>query len=192
MKTLIFNGSPKKNGDTVALIDEFKKHLKGDIKVISAHFDDISPCIDCRYCWRNSGCSINDKMQEVYEYIEECDNIVIASPIWFSELSGPLLNVASRVQTYFAAKYFRGIDAIPKTKNSVLILAGAEKGTELKASTTAHTIFKFFNALPCVATVLSLDTNNIPAEDDVHALYQAEEAAKLLNDLYEEILNNKE
>lgn len=29
MKTLIFNGSPRKNGDTVSLIQEVTKNLKG-------------------------------------------------------------------------------------------------------------------------------------------------------------------
>ncbi len=185
MKTLILNGSTRRNGDTDALINEFCNNILGEVKVVSSHFDEISPCIDCRFCWGNDGCSLNDKMQEIYNYLEECDNIVIASPIWFSELSGPLLNVASRVQMYYASKRFRGIDKIFKKKNGVLMLAGAEKGTEEKASTTAHTIFKFLNALPCVSNVFSLDTDNVPAADDIYAIYKAGEAAKLLNSLYE-------
>ena len=27
-------------------------------------------------------------MQEIYKYIQECDNIMIASPLYFSELTG--------------------------------------------------------------------------------------------------------
>jgi len=103
MKTLIFNGSPKIGGDTTALIDKFVKNLHGDVKIISC-YDNIAPCNDCRYCRNNRGCSIDDEMQNVYRYIEECDNIVIASPIWFSSLSGTLLNLASRVQTYYQNK----------------------------------------------------------------------------------------
>ena len=78
MKTLILNGSPKKKGDTVALINEFKKHLYGDIKVISSHFDNISPCTDRRYCWSNAGCSINDKMQEIYTNIRKAGKLLMA------------------------------------------------------------------------------------------------------------------
>lgn len=104
METLILNGSPKRNGNTVALIGAFTKHLNGDVRVVSSHFDNISPCLDCRYCWDNPGCIINDDMQSVYPYLESCDNLVIASPIWFSELSGPLLTLASRIQTYLAAR----------------------------------------------------------------------------------------
>ena len=184
MKTLIFNGSPKKNGDTAALIQEFTKYLNGEVRIVSTYSDNISPCIDCRHCWNDSGCIINDDMQNVYPYLEACDNLVIASPIWFSELSGPLLNLASRIQTYFAAKQFRNEPNRIKHKNGILILVGAESGTEEKASSTAHTIFKYLNALPCVASVFSLNTNDVPAKDDLSALVSARNAALLLNRLF--------
>ena len=186
MKTLIFNGSPKRNGDTAALIREFTKYLNGDVRVVSSHFNNISPCLDCRYCWSNPGCIINDDMQDVYPYLEACDNLVIASPVWFSELSGPLLTLASRIQTYYAAKLFRNQPIRIKHKNGILILVGAEKGTEEKASSTAHTILKHMNALPCIASVFSLNTNDVPAEDDLSALAAARNAALLLNQLFNE------
>lgn len=47
MKTLIFNGSPRKNGDTVGLINEFIKELDGEYKIVNAYYCDIKPCIDC-------------------------------------------------------------------------------------------------------------------------------------------------
>lgn len=184
MKTLILNGSPKKNGDTAALINELTKHLDGEVKIISSFFNNISPCIDCRYCWSYPGCAIMDDMQNVYDYLEICDNLVIASPIWFSELSGPLLNLASRIQTYFAARRFRNEPNKIKHKNGLLLLVGAEPGTEKNASTTAHTIFKHMNALPCVASVFSMNTNNLPAAEDLVSLSEVHNAAALLNQLY--------
>lgn len=188
MKTLIFNGSPKKNGDTVALISEFKNNLRGEVKILSC-FNEISPCSDCRYCWSNAGCSIDDEMQEIYQYIDECDNIVIASPIWFSSLSGPLLNLASRLQTFFAANYFRKVTIEAKQKNGVVIIVGAEKGTEVMPTQNALTIMKFMNVrLPCVSTVYSLNTNNVPAKEDKNALKAVREAADLLNNLYNNCL----
>ena len=68
MKTLIINGSPRKNGDTVALIEALTQRLSGEIRVISCH-DDISPCIDCRFCWKQEGCAVQDDMQEIYEKV---------------------------------------------------------------------------------------------------------------------------
>lgn len=184
MKTLILNGSPKINGDTATLINALSKDLNGEIRIISSVFDNISPCIDCRYCWQNDGCAIKDDMQDVYSYFEECDNLVLASPIWFSGLSGPLLNIASRIQTYFAARWFRHELSKIKHKNGLLLLVGAEAHTAEKAAAAAYAVFKQANALPCIACVSSLNTNNVPAAEDNIALRQIYEAALNLNKLY--------
>ena len=93
MKTLILNGSPRANGDTVSLIKELTKKLPGEYKIVDAYHCDVSPCVDCRYCWEHPGCAIADEMQEIYAYIQECDNILIASPVYFSELTGKLLDL---------------------------------------------------------------------------------------------------
>lgn len=74
MKTLILNGSPRKNGDTESLVNLVIDNLKCDYKIINTYTCDISPCIDCRFCRKNKGCAIQDEMQEVYAYIQECDN----------------------------------------------------------------------------------------------------------------------
>jgi len=88
MKTLILNGSSRINGDTANLIDKLVSVLHGEYKIIDAYRCNVAACMDCRYCWENRGCAIQDEMQDIYKYIEECDNIVIASPIYFSELTG--------------------------------------------------------------------------------------------------------
>ena len=105
MKTLIFNGSPRRNGDTAALLNIFKTEIGGEINQIDTYFCNIKPCVDCRYCWTRPTCSINDDMQNVISMINESDNIVIASPLYFSELSGALLNTLSRLH-YLYIKAF--------------------------------------------------------------------------------------
>ena len=67
----------------MALINEMRKYLDGETNVIHAYYDNISPCIDCRYCWENDGCSIEDEMQEVYKLLDEVDNVILASPLYF-------------------------------------------------------------------------------------------------------------
>jgi len=42
--------------------------------------------------------------------------VLIASPIYFSELTGKLLDVGSRLQTYFCARFFRKEVAVAKPK----------------------------------------------------------------------------
>lgn len=181
MKTLILNGSTRLNGDTEALIREFASHLTGEIKIIS-YRNDIKPCSDCRFCWSHEGCSINDEMQEIYPFVEDCDNIVIASPIWFASLSGPLLNIASRLQTMYSSIYFRNAGLNIKKKNGAILITGARKGTEVMPTKAVLTIMKCLNvSLQCVEKVYSLDTDRIPAEKDEAALAECRRIAELFN-----------
>jgi multimeric flavodoxin WrbA len=166
LKTLILNGSPRVSGDTVSLIKKLTSGLEGDIKIVNAYYCDISPCIDCRYCWKNNGCSINDEMQDMYEYIEKCDNIVIASPIYFSELTGKLLDIGSRLQTYFCGKYYRKEELNIKPKKGAVILVGGGDGKIDKAYETACILLHHMNCFDIHNVVYSHNTNSVQALDD--------------------------
>ena len=185
MKTLIFNGSPKKNGDTEKLVYELTVHLNGKIKIISC-YDDIHPCKDCRYCWKNIGCNINDEMQNVYDYIKDCDVIVLASPIWFSSLSGPLLNLASRIQSIWVANHFQKKTILNKEKSGVIILVGAQIETADIPDKTAQGIMRHMNVRrPNISKIFSLNTNNLPADKDNLALEKCRKVAEFLNNRYD-------
>ncbi|MBP3443176.1 MAG: flavodoxin family protein, partial [Methanocorpusculaceae archaeon] len=85
-KTIIINGSPRVNGNTAFLIAELKKHLEGEVIEISAFRSGIAPCVDCRACWTTAKCVVEDDMQIIYD--DDFDNIVIASPVYYSTLPG--------------------------------------------------------------------------------------------------------
>ncbi|MDO4741083.1 MAG: flavodoxin family protein, partial [Eubacteriales bacterium] len=140
MKTLVINGATRPDGDTQALLDAFLQELSGETMIVSRK-DAISPCIDCRRCWTQPGCAINDDMQSVYRFHEQCDNIVIASPIWYSSLSGPALNILSRMQSLFAARFRRG-ERRAAEKNGVLILVGAQPETKDAPLFSALTVMR--------------------------------------------------
>ena len=181
MKTLIINGSPKKNGDTQALIDAFVSGLSGEYRIVSRG-DGISPCVDCRYCWSHDGCAVKDAMQAVYDYLADCDAVVLASPVWFSSLSGPALDIGSRFQTYFARKFFRHLPSPLKPKRGVILLVGGQPGTEVGPIANAKTILGLANiAKDDITVVTSMDTDHIPAALDTAALKAARSAAQALS-----------
>lgn len=183
MKNMILNGSPRQDGDTAALLTEMKKHLAGEITEFSAYHDDISPCIDCRYCWSHEGCAVQDGMQAVYHAVEESDNIIIASPLHYSRLTGPLLSLAGRFQRYYAAKRFLKSPVTIKRKNGVLVLVGGGDGNEKPAQDTANILFRQMNA-ECIGTALSLHTDTMPPALDAVAMAKVKELALALNELY--------
>lgn len=181
MKTLIINGSPRTHGDTASLIGIVMEDLSGEILVLDAYRCGISPCVDCRYCRDNPGCAIDDEMQEIYAYIRDCDNILIASPIYFSELTGKLLDVASRLQTYFCARIFRGEDPLPKPKKGAVILLGGGDGNTDKAYDTACTLLRHMNCREIHEAVTSHSTNERPAVQDARAVEGARSIAGFFN-----------
>ncbi len=183
MKTLILNGSPRKNGDTVSLINKLIEQLNGECKIFDTYYSNISPCVDCRYCWSNNGCSINDEMTEIYNYIIDCDNVVIASPIYFSQPTGKLLNVCSRFQTYFAAKLFRNQSPSIKPKKGAVILVGGGDGNPEDAYKTACTLLHHINVTEVYPLVGSFNTNELPAIGDTEAVKSIVNIANLLNKL---------
>ena len=181
MKTLIINGSPRVNGDTVRLTNIVKEHIEGEYKIIDAYRCNISPCLDCRFCWKNSGCAIQDEMQEVYDYIQDCDNVLIASPIYFSELTGKLLDVGSRLQTYFCARFFRKEEPVLKAKKGAVILVGGGDGRMEKAYETACTLLRHMNCYEIHELVSSHNTNRRSAVEDAQVVEGVKQMVEFFN-----------
>ena len=181
MKTLILNGSPRKNGDTVSLINKLTEQLNGEYKIVNAYYSNISACVDCRYCWSNNGCSTNDEMTEIYDYIKDCDNVVIASPIYFSQPTGKLLDICSRFQTYFSAKHFRNQIPAIKPKKGAIILVGGGDGNPENAYNTACTILQHINVTKIYSLVGSFNTNELSAIEDQNAVEEILNIASYLN-----------
>jgi len=181
MKTLIFNGSPRKNGDTTALIDEFVRHLNGEIVMVDVFERNIASCIDCRYCWEKEGCSQSDDMQEVYDLIQACDNILIASPVFFTELTGQLLMVASRLQTYFCARYFRKEVPVKKEKKGGILLIQGGGHRADKAADTAAALLKEMNAVDIVPPIFCLETDSVSPIENTEAMGRVKALAEYFN-----------
>ena len=181
MHTLILNGSPHANGDTAVLISALREHLHGEVTQIDCYRANISPCTDCRWCTKNPGCAIRDEMQNIYPIIESCDNIVIASPVYFSLPTAPVLSVCSRIQTYFCASFFRKSPVPIKPKRGGILLAGGGSGSAAPAEETARRILKYMKAKQIGPVVASLATDRIPAREDASVPEQAKSLAAFLN-----------
>lgn len=181
MKTLIFNGSPRKNGDTVSLLRILTGSLHGEYRVVDCYREEISPCIDCRSCRKERKCVLEDGMQEIYRYIEDCDNVVIASPIYYAELTGKLLDVASRFQLYYSARLFRQEEPVIKPKKGGVILTGGGDGDPKRPYATARILLRGLNARDIFPLVCSHGTNTLPAAEDVEAVRAVEKLAAFLN-----------
>ncbi len=178
MKTLIIHGSPRKNGDSSSLAGVLKNHLSGEIVELSAYRDNISPCIDCRYCAKHGVCRIQDDMQVIYG--DDFDRVVIASPVYMGSLPGPMVSLGSRFQANFAAKYFLKKSIVIREKPAALILTGGGKGKADEAIRLGTQLLRRMGGFD-IQIITSLDTDEVPAIDDAEAVEKLRELAERWN-----------
>ncbi len=99
MKILALSCSPRKNGNTAALLDEVlegARDKKADTELYSVAGKDIRPCDGCWACANSGKCHINDDMQELYEKIVESDGIIFGTPIYFWGMTAQAKTVIDR------------------------------------------------------------------------------------------------
>jgi multimeric flavodoxin WrbA len=103
-KILIISGSPKKNGNTQALIDEFVKGARSKgarTEVVHAAFlkYKANGCNSCRACQKSDKyeCVINDEAKPVLKKMADADVIVMATPLYFFAASAQLKLIFDRM-----------------------------------------------------------------------------------------------
>lgn len=179
-KTMIINGSPRPNGDTVALLRELKSCLHGEYIELSAFRSNIAPCVDCRGCHKTARCVVRDDMDLIYA--DDYDNVVLASPVYYMTLPGPVLSLLSRFQPQHVATFFLKEPIVLKPKKAALILTAGGKGNVRGAFHHSRVLFRSMGAEGFEEhTVISGKTDEIPAKDDVEALKGVRELARWLN-----------
>ncbi|MEK9148556.1 MAG: flavodoxin family protein [Candidatus Desantisbacteria bacterium] len=110
MKVLGILGSPRIGGNTDILLDYVLSGARSEQveveKVIlgKLHF---APCLECEDTQDDGKCLINDDMQMLYQKINRCDAIILASPIFFGSLSSQTKMMIDRFQCLWQAKYIR-------------------------------------------------------------------------------------
>ena len=88
MKTLIINGSPHKNGNTSFLANLLSKKLKGETDIIFLSDINFKSCCDCESCKKNSLCVLDDDAQDIINSLNNYDNIVLATPLYYNQPTG--------------------------------------------------------------------------------------------------------
>lgn len=175
MKTIIINGSPRPDGNTVILINMLKEMLNGDIDVVNVYDLKFSPCIDCRECTK-SKCIYTDDASVLIDKIAECDNIVIATPLYYNQPTGELMSLMSRNQFIFNSKmemkHKRGAIIVTGGGETIINSADCEK--------TLRIVLKSYNA-DVVAYARSLITDRVPSDRDERAKADIVHMAGVLN-----------
>lgn len=98
-KVLILSGSPRKNGNSDILCDEFARgaiEAGHDVEKIRVSEKDIGFCRGCYACRESGVCFQKDDMSEVLQKMIDCDVMVLASPVYFYSVDAQLKAVIDR------------------------------------------------------------------------------------------------
>ncbi|MCR5666207.1 MAG: flavodoxin family protein [Eubacterium sp.] len=105
MKTIIVNGSPRKNWNTAQLMSEAKKgaeSVASEVTYIDLYDLNFTGCRSCMACKRKGidnpcKCFWKDDLSAVIEDIYSADHLIIGSPIYHGEPTGLVRCLLERV-----------------------------------------------------------------------------------------------
>lgn len=101
-KIVVLNGSPRRNGNTSALVRAFTEGAESAGHIVTAFFLNDMDIHGCRGCFgghssRPCPCVQNDDMDRIYPAVRDCDVLVLASPLYYWNMSGQLRTAVDRL-----------------------------------------------------------------------------------------------
>ncbi len=102
MKVIAFNGSPRKEGNTFAILNMVLDEIKGagiETEIYSMAGKSIQGCIACYQCMKNKNgkCAVEkDIANECIAKMREADGILLGSPTYFSDVTAGMKALIER------------------------------------------------------------------------------------------------
>lgn len=101
-KIIVLNGSPRKNGNTSALVKAFIDGAESVGNSVTEFFLDTMNIHGCKGCLGggknpDSPCVQKDDMDKIYPAYKEADVVVLATPLYYWTMSGQLKSSFDRL-----------------------------------------------------------------------------------------------
>lgn len=135
MKVLMINGSPHKEGNTYIALHEMEKIFsEAGIETEILHIGNkaIRGCIACQTCMEKGKCVFDDMVNEAAAKFEECDGLVVGSPVYYASANATLVAFLTRL--FYSTRF-------DKTMKVGAAVAAARRGG---LSSTFDELNKFF------------------------------------------------
>nr|MBC7244010.1 flavodoxin family protein [Chloroflexota bacterium] len=150
MKILAIAGSPRRGGNTDALLEQASagaKSVGAEVEQVVLSRLKIAPCMACNRCFETGRCVVKDDYQYLYDKTLGADGIILASPIFFMNVTGWTKAFIDRFQCLWALRYV--------LKQPIPPPPGGEKRRAIFLSTAGSPKTKFDGTLYTVRAFLS-------------------------------------
>jgi len=99
-EVVLFNGSPRMDGNIATLINTVAKGAQdngAEVKIYTLFKMKFMACQSCFSCRLNDDCAIHDELHAALQKVKTAHAIVIGSPIYMMQMTGPVKNLYDRL-----------------------------------------------------------------------------------------------
>lgn len=107
-KVLIISASNRMHSNSDILAQEVQKGASdagNDVELVNLKGKNIGFCQGCLACQKTLKCVIKDDMNELVEKVQKADVLVLATPIYYYEMSGQLKTFLDRCNPIYPTEY---------------------------------------------------------------------------------------
>jgi len=181
VKIAIINGSPRKDGATAKVLNEFASQLKYEnIDINMFHLSDLKMdfCKGCCGCYKTGQCFLDDDANILLNAIEEADGLIIGTPCYVS-------GVSAQLKVFIERAHFPIMQSL-KDKHTfgIVTYENAGAGSAYKA---LNNLFAFSGAKSIGKLIIKTPLNSDPVKNSKFKNLIKSKAARL----HSSIQNNK-
>ena len=103
-KIIVIDASPRCNGNSKVTSDAIASKVKdATVEVFRLREKKVNPCLACDACKRRevAACVQEDDMSDLLPRLDEADAIILLTPIYFGQVTGPMKTFIDRLYCYF-------------------------------------------------------------------------------------------
>ncbi len=140
MNVLILQASPRANGSTAWMAEEYKKAAEAaghQVTLVNVAKKKIAGCLACEYCHTkgNGACVQQDDMQELYPLMADAEAIVLAAPIYYFTLNA---QIQAPIQRMYC------VNSPAKVKKMALLMSSYSPGVYTGATAEFRNICNYW------------------------------------------------
>lgn len=129
MKAVGILGSPRKYGNASKMLDAALKELENrgfEVEKVHISSKKINYCTGCGTCLAKGECVQRDDMDELKRLVEESDAVILASPVYYLNVTAQMKTFIDRMLPYGHRPTLKG-----KYGGSIVVYAGVGKPEEV-------------------------------------------------------------
>ncbi|NTV90494.1 MAG: flavodoxin family protein [Clostridiales bacterium] len=178
---VIFNGSPRMDGNVATILNTVARGARengAEVKFYTLFKMKFMACQSCFSCRINDDCLIRDELHEALQRVKTADAIVVGSPIYMMQMTGPVKNMYDRFFPLTDASYNPRFGR----KKMLTVYSQGMEDPHLFDSYFEYTAAMFPSfGFELIGNIVSTNGNDPEsAEKDLVLMNKAYEAGKLL------------